>query len=155
MDRIRFSPTDNSDIEYVGANLRESDLREIKEWYGVNEDPVDALRRSVDRSQAQTATTAAGEPVAIFGVAPISLLGDMASPWMLATKKAEQYPRELICEGRRITAEWAVTYGTLVNRIGVHNARAIRWLRRIGFEVHKPLTLDADFLLFERTHSNS
>ena len=136
MDRLHVTTPDASDIEYIAAHLRSSDSDELRAVHGDNVDILDVLTRAVAVSaEAMVATTPFGEPIALFGVAAASLMGGVASPWLLGTDRLEQHGRELVAFAKRDVARWSLSYDRLVNFVDARNTRSIQWLKRIGFQV--------------------
>lgn len=110
----------------------------------------DALAESVLRSTKAWTWTADGEPIAIFGVAPVALLGGIGAPWLLGTDRVPRFPRVLVREGRRYVAEMLGLFPHLVNYVDARNVVSVRWLARLGFKVHEPQPYGAAGLPFHR-----
>ncbi len=132
-----FRAIEGGDIAHIAANLREADRREIAASRGPEVAPLDAIGRAVLRSSHVWVGAAEdGEPVSIFGVAPISLLDGIGSPWFLSTERAYEYPRTLVVEGRRYLSKMRAIYPDLYNYVDARNDKSIRWLKRLGFALH-------------------
>lgn len=120
----------------VAASLRESDVQEIQAISGRS--PEDALHAAVECSAWSFACVDdAGKPLAIFGLAPIA--PGTASPWFLATDDLKEHSREFLRISRRWVEEISERYPVLLNYVGVHNTRALKWLRFVGFDIHPPV----------------
>lgn len=127
-----------SDIEHIAPRLRLDDLVEIKAMSG-HSDVMKILTRAVSvSSRCWTGCAADGEPMTLFGVAPVSLLSGIGSPWMLGTDRAQKYAMAMVREGRKQILQMLVLYPSLINYVDVRNVRSVRWLRRLGFEIHAP-----------------
>ena len=98
-------------------------------------DPVTALRLSLAGSvMAWTALVNRG-PVAMWGVAPLSEIDGLGSPWMLGTDEARRHPRALVVLGGRYSDEMQRRFRRLENRVHANNEVAIRWLSRLGYVI--------------------
>lgn len=136
MDRVLLAAPTAGDIEYIAANLRAADVQELLAVYGPEVDLLHCLRLAVAASDdAYVAVSAAGEPVALTGVSPLSLLGGLGSPWLLGTEASVRYPRDIVAHGHRLVRQWERKYSHLFNYVDARNLRSIAWLKRIGFTV--------------------
>jgi len=151
VDRVRLFAPDAADLRYLAANLREADVQELRAVHGPDLDLEHCLRQSVLASEeCFVACTAYGEPMAVFGVAPISLLGGEGCPWMLGTESLHHYGREIVTLSRAKMAEWGRRYGLLFNYVDARNTRALRWLKRSGFGVFAPAPYGVEGRPFHR-----
>jgi hypothetical protein len=137
------------DIAHVAANLRRADQEELDAVFGPLTDPLDAIGRSVMLSSHYW-TLAAAEPLAVFGVAPLSLLGGVGAPWLLGTEKIFTAPSALVREGRRYVQRMLAVYPHLLNYVDARNTRSVRWLARLGFEIQPAKPFGAAGLPFHR-----
>lgn len=132
---ILFRPVLPGDTGYIAAHLRADDRREAVALHG-DVSMQGLLDRSVRASSlVWVGTTPGGEPVAMWGVAPTSLLEGIGTPWMLSTEEAYRHPRTLIVEGRRYLDAMREQCPRLSNYVGAWNTRSIRWLKRLGFDM--------------------
>ncbi len=81
------------------------------------------------------AVDAYGIPGALLGVVTTSVLYNVGSPWMLATSRADAFPRAFIAYGRAYTRIMLEEYEALENHVDARNRKAVAWLRRIGYRV--------------------
>lgn len=150
MNRGIFRDLLPGDIAYIAENLRKADRQEVIAATGatsMKEAIAEAVLRS---SHCWTGALPDGEPVTIFGVAPVALLGSVGSPWMLGTERMFDFPRVLMGEGRRYLTRMLRLYPHLVNYVDARNARSVRWLARVGFTVHEPQPFGEAGLPFHR-----
>ena len=136
MGKVAFRAVESGDIAHIATHLRSADREEIVASRGEDADPARCIATAVLRSSHTWVATVDGVPAAIFGVAPISLLAGIGSPWMLATDLAQAHPRALVAEGRRYLSRMRATYPELVNYVDARNAQSVRWLKRLGFTLH-------------------
>lgn len=142
MSRAVLLPPSPAAVEWVAARLRRSDVDEMALIHGIDaDDPgvrLSLLRASVAASRAGECwaahDAATGEPVAVFGVAPTSWIDNEAAPWLLGTEELPRYGRDLVAMGRDAVSDWSQRW-RLVNRVDARNTVAVRWLRRVGFDV--------------------
>lgn len=73
------------------------------------------------------------EPVAMWGLAPASVLGDMAYPWLITTTATDRHKVRFWRECLRQTSRMRALYPVLTNEFDVRDAEACRLLARLGF----------------------
>lgn len=130
----RWAP---SDLTYVARHMRQADRDELRAtssdsaWW--------ALTRSalVSTHIWTVADRETGEPIAVFGVAPLS--ATVGSPWLLGTDRVRECSKALVREGKRYANLMLHVYPHLFNYVHVANARSIRWLKALGFTLHDPV----------------
>ena len=135
MADVLIRPTQAGDVEILAANLREQDLAETGA-YG-HADPLPGLRRSVAHSMLCWSAFADGELACIIGVAPLSVLGGIGSPWMMGTPVLDAHSRVLVRRTPEYIAKMLKAFPHLVNHVHAENTTSVRWLKRLGFTLHK------------------
>jgi len=123
------------DAEQLAQNLRASDEAEVRA-YGHN-DPTLACQRSVARSMLCWTAFVDGQLAAILGVAPLSVVSGLGSPWMLGTPVLDASSRILVRKTPEYIAQMLKAFPHLVNFVHAENTTSVRWLRRLGFTVHE------------------
>lgn len=103
--------------------------------------PKPALRRSLASSSLAFTALVDGRPEAMMGLEVRSAIEGFGSPWMLATDAAYGHARDLIRLGPAIIAAMGDSTRHLANVVSRDNLRAIRMLRRWGFEVGGEVTM--------------
>ena len=100
-----------------------------------------ALREAVSGSTRVWAAYDNGGnvPIAVFGVAPPSLLSGFAAPWLLRRADASLYGRAYVRLSRWYRDQMLSDYPILTNWCGAWNKDSIRWLRWLGAKVDEPL----------------
>lgn len=130
--------------------MREADRQEVIAMHG----PVtmeDAVARAVLLSDlCWTWAAPDHEPIAIFGVAPVSLLEGVGAPWLLGTPRVLDYPGVLVREGRSYVQRMLAAHPHLENFVDARNVRSVRWLERLGFKLHPAMPMGAAGLPFHR-----
>lgn len=136
---VEFVPATPAAVRAIARHLRPADLAEIQAVHGGDVDPALLLAMSVGLTDAPMVAMAGGEPIAVLGCAPSgTMLTRFGAPWLLGTPASAAHPRMFVAAGRRLTAQWQAKHGLLLNRVDARNTASIRWLRSIGFEIHKP-----------------
>lgn len=144
-----FRPLESGDIGHVAAHLRQADRQELAAIHG--DEPVQSvLASSVLCSSIAWTWVINGQPAAIFGVAPTSLLEGQGAPWMLATDAVFQCPGTLVREGRRYVRRMLELFPHLVNYVDARNERSVRWLARVGFTISPAARMGRNGELFHR-----
>lgn len=145
-------PSIESDIQHIAERLRAADRDEIIARHGAVTDFEGILRLSVALTVDPETMIApgTGEPVAILGVAPPSLLGNFGVPWLVGTERLFTFPRALLQGGRVFVREKLEQYGNLQNVVDHRNTLSINWLKRIGFTIDPPQPLGPYGVPFHR-----
>lgn len=121
--------------------MRASDVAEVNA-YG-HTDLTWACERSVGQSVLCWTGLVDGELAAIIGVAPVSLVSGIGSPWMLGTEVLDAHSRVLVRKTPEYIATMQKAFPHLVNFVHARNATSVRWLRRLGFTLHEPAPFGA------------
>jgi hypothetical protein len=149
--RLRFVRPEVRDVRHIVRHLRQHDVQELQAVHGPDLDLQDCLRTAVLASEeCHVLATTDGEPVALFGLAPVSLLGGMACPWLLGTDAFMAHPRDIVVLGKRMVLQWSTRYDLLFNYVDARNLRSIAWLQHIGFQVFEPQPYGLAGLPFHR-----
>lgn len=154
MGKVRLVRPSYAAVLYLAEHLRDADVQELRAVHGDDLDLVACLQVAVDSSEeVWIAINYAGEPIAVFGVAPLSLLGGQGCPWMLGTDAMLRHGREIVVLSRQHVARWGQRYDCLFNYVDARNLRSIAWLRHTGFVIQpaQPYGLEGrPFHRFER-----
>lgn len=142
------------DAEELFANLRAADRAELLAA-GVP-DILQCIKDCPRGARLAFTATVDGKVGCMLGVTPVSLLGNTGVPWMLGTDLVTQYRGAL---GRRVGKYIRMMldeFDILRNYVHAENEVAVRWLQRVGFTLHAPVTLPsgAVFYPFEMRSAN-
>lgn len=154
-----FRALQEGDIEYLAENLRLADQQELKASRGQD---VSFYRTLTEAVQVSTRTWVMlgkdANPSAVFGVAPVSLLHRIGSPWLLGTDALFEQARTLVVRGRWYVARMKELYPEgLHNYVDARNTLSVKWLKRVGFTIHPPEPYGVEglpFHLFTMTEDN-
>lgn len=129
---IKLVPSSAAHIGRVANRMREMDVRECA---AQGHSPREALRLSIRASVDTYTVKIGGEPEAMLGLTPENLIEGRGRPWMLGSDALYENARAMLSLGPPIIRLWRDSTPVLVNVVWQENARAIRMLRRWGFEI--------------------
>lgn len=75
-----------------------------------------------------------GRPEGMLGVAALSVIDDLGSPWLLGTTELRRHARPFLEAGPPMVAAMHERFSRLVNYVHIDNRASIRWLSRLGFD---------------------
>jgi hypothetical protein len=137
--KVDFAPATEEHARIIGANPRPGDALEALALGG---DVERAIRAGLKRSLYAVTALVDGVPVLVFGVTPYSILGGVGVVWMLASADLDRprVQRELLRHCRHCLSVMRQDFPEMLfNCVDVRNARAIRWLRWLGFTLLPPV----------------
>jgi hypothetical protein len=129
---VNLVPAARAHIPVLAAAMREWDVMECK---AVGHTPEAALRDGLSRSLWALTAIEDGEPVAMLGVSPRSMIEGTGTPWMLGTERIYSGARDLLRWGPGIISEMEWSFPVLSNMVAAGNDRAIRFLRHWGWRI--------------------
>jgi hypothetical protein len=129
---IRLVPAEEAHIPPIAKDMREIDREEAAAF---GKSPRQALFLGLKASVDCYTALVDGEPVAMLGLVPKSIIEGEGCPWMLGTDAIYENPRGTMVLSRKMIERWGDSSPRLINLIASKNVRAIRYLRRLGFEV--------------------
>lgn len=122
-----------ADIAALVTNLRSLDRQELEASHGG--DLHNAVRHALHISRHRWAVEVNGQLALLGGVATVSLLNDVGSPWLLGTTVLDTVPGALTRIGLRYRDVAKSLYPHLISYVDARNVKSIRWLKRLGFNV--------------------
>jgi hypothetical protein len=134
---VEVRPVREGDAEALAAALRQADLDELEAVRGPG-DVAEAIRHALRDSALCWAAEADGELMCLFGVAPLTALGDIGVPWMLGTPVVDRNGRALTRLARAYIARMLEAFPTLANGVDARNVKAVRWIGVCGFTIMPP-----------------
>lgn len=130
---VRVEPATLAHAADLAPRMRKADVEEV--WASGACRPQEALERSLRMTPEPWSGFANGELVCMFGIAPLTLLGDVGLPWLLGSHNLPQYARRFLRLNRHYMACVKQDYRLLVNYVDARNSVAIRWLGWLGFTI--------------------
>ena len=124
------------DAVAVAFKMREADRAEV--WASNRNDPMTACTNAVAVSTMAWAAYHDDRPVCIFGVAPLSALSGIGSPWLLGTDEVAEHSLRFLRRCRPYVRRMLGVYPVLVNHVDDRNEASKGWLRWLGFELGEP-----------------
>jgi hypothetical protein len=122
------------DIEFVAANMREADRRELKRWTGC--DSRWGLENSIKHSQVCYAGIFAdGKVACIFGATRVNLMENDAVIWALSTTEVDTHRLEYVRatkKGLDLIFRAMSDVGEFGNWVDLEYNGAVRWIERNG-----------------------
>lgn len=140
---IRIVPATMAHAEAI--ELRPGDAAEIAALGLV---PQEALRTSLERALWADAYLAEGEVAAIQGLGLPSMLGRVATPWLLTGMPVDRHRKAFLRLTRARVERMRCEWDLLVNYVHADYAQSIRWLAWLGFEIGTAVPLGPRRALF-------
>jgi hypothetical protein len=147
---IRFVPATPELGQAVAVNMRVADQMEV--WSLARLTPHEAVEHSLRSSTEAWVATVDDRPMIVFGCGPLADVPPWGVPWLLGVQGVEHHAREFLTMAPAYIERWAQQYHCLYNMVDQRNERAIRWLKRMGFQFHPAVPAGPDacpFLPFE------
>jgi hypothetical protein len=147
-DEVTICRADIGHAYDLAEALREADRLEVEAATGRDVLPV--LIESIETSSEAWAVHVDGRLLCVWGVVPLeeSLLGRVGAGWLLTTDLVERYAKAFWRLCLRLLPGLLERWDLLVNAIDVRHEKAIRWARRLGFNLQAPAPFGAAGLPF-------
>lgn len=120
-------------IAEIGKKVRPADREEL--WAASLSTPENVMKRGLEYSDKAYTGMIGGEPVCMWGVAPVDLLFGLGAPWMVGTSDLDEHATKFLRRCRKHLLELFEGYDKLENYVDARNVKAIRWLKFMGFAV--------------------
>lgn len=111
--------------------LREPDRQEV---LALGVEPQEALQLSLQNSTMAFTAFNNGNPLAMFGVAPVTILGDRAIVWLLTTNEVNKCKKTFAKYSRLFRDYFLQHYPILENYVDARYKTSINWLKWCGAE---------------------
>lgn len=129
----RYRPEDG---EYIAAHIRESDRREI--YYLAALKPLRAIQTTAAVSVISWTATLDARPILSFGICRRSTMSDVGMPWALGTDEADKQITRYGKASRAFFDTATKVFPVMENYALAENAKTIRWLEWMGFDMCEP-----------------
>lgn len=124
------------DVDELSKKLRESDIEEI--WASGHLKPYEALKVGLEDSVICLSVVWEEEVYAMFGVNPISLVGNYGVVWLLASEDLKKIRLRFLRHSKKFIEFMLLYYPTLINYVDDRNEDSIEWLRFCGAGIGEP-----------------
>lgn len=150
---IRLVPAQPEHIEPIASRMRAADKEEVGAF---GRSPDQALHLGLISSVDCYTAMIDGKPEGILGLRPLNILEGEGAPWLLGTEELYRHPRAWLHLAPKIISRWRDSTKSLSSLVGKKNARAIRLLRRLGFQIGgEPMTIGGvEFVTFSMETDN-
>ena len=150
-DDVKIYPSTYEDALYLAANMREMDKMEVAATDG--KDPLSVLEDTLGLPGEHLTAWHGDEIIAMFGC--VDALNGVGVPWMLGTDNLPNHGKAIMTLAPQYVGKWSQQYETLHNFVAQKNSVAVRWLKRIGFEMHEVHNFGGlTFLRFSMVNNN-
>lgn len=129
---VELRPARLTHIGPIATRLREADRIECA---ALGRTPKQALRIGLIASLNPITVLIDGRPEAMMGVMPTSMMSGSGVVWMLGTEALYDHKRAFLALGPHVVDAMLDDFRRLENIVSADNARAIRFLRWLGFIV--------------------
>jgi hypothetical protein len=138
----------------IAASMRERDVIEVRAGWG--REPYEAMREAMSSSYYARTLFSGFEPLCMFGLSPLTVLGGAARVWMFGTAAIDRHPISFARACRRHLPELFQQCTLATNLIDTTDIPACAWLAWLGGTCVLPLNerggrLFAQFILVDRT----
>lgn len=124
-------PATQEHVAQMLPHVRQADRNEVMASAGRTVE--DLLGRSVEQAELAWAGLVNDKVACIFGVTGASIISETGFPWMIGTGLIEKHAKAFLRRNRPIVATMLARYPYLKNYVDARNAKAIEWLRWLGF----------------------
>jgi hypothetical protein len=149
---VQLVPAKPTHVGPIANRMRADDVREAAAF---GRTPKSALRLGIRASVDCYTVMIDGKPEGIMGLFPANALEREGRPWMLGTEELYGHPRAWLKLMPLMVARWrdSTSLRSLSNHVAKANDRAIRLLRRCGFEIGDEPTVigGVEFVTFRMT----
>jgi hypothetical protein len=120
-----------ADLEYIAANLREADAREIQA--GTALPPLQALLLGFENDTATKAIEVNGEVVCVVGYTDKTFPKEKVRyPWMMATDALDKHRLTLVRTFKKTIKEWKADGWVITNKVYSKNTAHVDLLKSCG-----------------------
>ncbi len=133
MSVIKFEKPTTEMVEYIAANMRDEDRKEV--WAARNRTPHQALIDGWNESHFVTVVTVDGVPCVMLGLVKRDVLSGHGVPWLLGTEGALKHRKQFLKLSPPVIQEMLQLCPMLYNYVHVENTLSITWLRWLGFTI--------------------
>lgn len=127
---MKFGAATEGHARIIATQMRPSDQDEIRA--GWDQEPYEAMLAALANSPYARTAFHGLEPLAMFGISHLSILGNSAQVWCFGTTAIDRHPLIFARASRRVVSELHMHAPILTNLVDTSDARALRWLAFLG-----------------------
>lgn len=127
---MKVVPATEGHARIIATQMRESDRCEIRA--GWDQEPYEAMLAALANSSYARTAFHGLEPLAMFGISHLSILGNSAQVWCFGTRAIDRHPLIFARASRQILPEIFARAPILTNWVDMGDAQALRWLAFLG-----------------------
>jgi hypothetical protein len=146
MARLEIVEATCSHVLAMVDRLREADKEEISSATG--EDANVAMFHSYRKSFLRWTALMDDRPIAVFGVAPMTLMGTTGIVWLLGTDDASKAGARLARATKKCVMECLGMFKRLENYVDDRNELSKKWIKWLGFTIENPAPYGVERRLF-------
>lgn len=128
--KLRFEVATPAHIRLISPFMRERDRLEVEAGCGQEVELAMAIAL-VESHYARTCFYGL-EPLAMYGLANLSILGSSAQVWCFGTAAIDRHRMVFARASKRVLAELLRQAPILTNRVDANDESALRWLAFLG-----------------------
>lgn len=128
--KLRFEVAKESHARLIVEHMRQVDIQEVRALSGLG--PLAAMSVALSKSCYARVCFLEHIPLALFGLAHLSLLGESAQVWCFGTRFIRDYPLSFLKASRIGLAELYRRSRVLTSYVDVEDVPAQRWLAALG-----------------------
>lgn len=127
---MRLETAQPHHIRMIARSMRERDVIEVRAGWGM--DPLEAMCLALAESYYAKTLFHDLEPLMMYGLAPLSVLGGSARLWIFATAAIDRHPIGFARASKRCLSEAFEHASLITNLIDFEDGPAMRWLTWLG-----------------------
>jgi len=136
---IHYEDATTRHARIIAGSMRPSDVAEV--WDGWGLEPFEAIRVAITGSFYARTMFCGMEPLAIFGLAPLSIMGGASRVWVFGTSAIDRHGFAFARASRKALDDLLTRASVITNLIDTGDVRAGRWLDWLGARyVSQPLS---------------
>ena len=127
---MRFEIACERHVKLIFAGMRERDVSEIERGWGKS--CIEAMHEALEESFYARTLFVGLEPLAIYGLAPLSMLAGQARIWIFGTRAIDRHPMAFCRASKLALTELLCHCSVMTNIVDANDAQALKWLRWLG-----------------------
>jgi hypothetical protein len=116
----------------IASHMRPRDVEEVRAGWLM--EPLAAIEHALDHSFYSRILFYDLEAIAIYGLAPLSILGGSAQLWLFGTAAIDKYPISFARASREALRGLFQHCSLMTNVVDAHDRPALKWLAWLGGE---------------------